>query len=222
MILLIGHTKGGVGKSTLAVNLAVAYQQRGYTVNIIEADPTITTSSQWANTREASGLDPIVTVRKDGLLGAALREASAHYDIVIVDAAGKDSEALRSAMGHAEVMLIPARPTQADMDATYDLMGIVRTAKDLNPALLPVVVLTQVGTQVFSHEKEEAREYLQDIEADAYVLSTVIHTRRAYQNALPAGCGVTESEDPKARAEITHLATEILTLTEGDNLSCQP
>ena len=47
MIITIGSHKGGTGKSTLAVNLAAIYQAAGHRVIVIEADPSVSTSSTW-------------------------------------------------------------------------------------------------------------------------------------------------------------------------------
>lgn len=48
MIITIGSHKGGTGKSTLSTNLAVAYQSTGHRVIVIEADPSVSTTSTWA------------------------------------------------------------------------------------------------------------------------------------------------------------------------------
>ena len=51
MIIAIGNQKGGVGKSTLATNLAVSYRHAGLSVIIVEADPSVRTVSLWGQDR---------------------------------------------------------------------------------------------------------------------------------------------------------------------------
>ena len=68
MLIVIGHHKGGVGKSTLTVNLAAELQRRGQRVCIVEADPTVHTTSNWAADRAEAGREPIRTERITGNL----------------------------------------------------------------------------------------------------------------------------------------------------------
>ena len=73
MIITIGSHKGGTGKSTLAVNLAVIYQRAGHRVIVIEADPSVSTSSMWAARREAhDDLAPVTVLRKTDRLNVTL------------------------------------------------------------------------------------------------------------------------------------------------------
>ena len=215
MILLIGNHKGGVGKSTLTVNLATALQQQGKSITIVEADPSIRTASRWADDRDELGHGSIMTLRKEGRLGATLRELNESYDVVLVDTAGKDSKELRSAMVVADLMLIPTRPAQADLDATVDLMQMVDEAQDMNPSLIPFIVISQASTHVMSSEAQESMEYLAQAAPQATLADVVVHHRKAYQAALAEGKAVTEGTDSKAKAEIQLLTQEILTLTEG-------
>lgn len=215
MILLIGNHKGGVGKSTLTVNLATTFQQQGKNVTIVEADPSIRTASRWADDRDELGHGSIMTLRKEGRLGATLSELNDSYDVVLVDTAGKDSKELRSAMVVADLMLIPARPAQADLDATVDLMQMIDEAQDMNPSLIPLIVISQASTHSMSSDAREAKGYLEQAAPSANLVDVVIHHRKAYQVALAAGKAVTEGADSKAKAEIQLLAQEILNLTEG-------
>lgn len=215
MILLIGNHKGGVGKSTLTVNLATTFQQQGKNVTIVEADPSIRTASRWADDRDELGHGSIMTLRKEGRLGATLSELNDSYDVVLVDTAGKDSKELRSAMVVADLMLIPARPAQADLDATVDLVQMIDEAQDMNPSLIPLIVISQASTHSMSSDAQEAKGYLEQAAPSANLVDVVIHHRKAYQVALAAGKAVTEGADSKAKAEIQLLAQEILNLTEG-------
>ena len=66
MIIALGATKGGVGKSTIVTNLAVAFQQRGKQVIVVEADPTVRTLSTWKVDRATTGHPPVTVVRQAG------------------------------------------------------------------------------------------------------------------------------------------------------------
>jgi chromosome partitioning protein len=209
VIILVGHQKGGVGKSTIAVNIAVEFTARGSDVIVVEADPSIFTSSNWAKDREDAGYSPIQTVQKTGNLRATLLDLAKKYDVVIVDAPGKDSSEMRTAMTAADMVLVPIQPTQPDLDATQGLVVTINQAKDFNPELKALAVLNRVSTNVFSDSVAEAQSYLSDF-PELRIATTHLYERKAYQTSLSGGLGVVEMKDSKARAEIQLLTAEVL------------
>lgn len=214
MIILIAHQKGGVGKSTLAVNLAVEAQARGADVLIAEADPTIHTARLWAKTRGAAGGTQITSAKLEGNIHADLLDLSRRYDYVVVDVAGKDSRELRTAMTAADVLVAPMQPSQPDMDAAYVLVQTIRAARDLNPRLAVMAVLNRVPTNNFSNEGNESAQYLEDY-PELPLAETRIYERKAYRTAMEKGLGVVEMKDGKAKAEIQLLLNEITTKVGG-------
>lgn len=214
MIIVVGNHKGGTSKSTLAVNLAVEYQHKGRKVIILETDPTVSTASQWAADRENTTQEPITTVRKTGRLGSTIDDLAATYDIVIIDTAGKDSTELRSAAHRADLLLVPTSTTVADLDATRIFLSWMDEARDMNPALKILVVISKAPTWWHSNHVETATAALAEIpkEIEFDLADTVIHHRNVYAQALSEGLSVVESDNPKAKAEIQLLTQEITNL----------
>lgn len=211
MIIVVGNHKGGTSKSTLAVNLAVEYQHKGRKVIILETDPTVSTASQWAADRENTTQEPITTVRKTGRLGSTIDDLAAAYDIVIIDTAGKDSTELRSAAHRADLLLVPTSTTVADLDATRIFLSWMDEARDMNPALKMLVVISKAPTWWHSNHVETATAALAEIpkEIEFDLADTVIHHRNVYAQALSEGLSVVESDNSKAKAEIQLLTQEI-------------
>lgn len=211
MIIVVGNHKGGTSKSTLAVNLAVEYQRQGRKVIILETDPTVSTASQWAADRENTTREPITTVRKTGRLGSTIDDLAAAYDIVIIDTAGKDSTELRSAAHRADLLLVPTSTTVADLDATRIFLSWMDEARDMNPALKMLVVISKAPTYWHSNHVQTATAALAEIpkEIEFDLADTVIHHRNVYAQALSEGLSVVESDNSKAKAEIQLLTQEI-------------
>lgn len=207
MIVVVGNQKGGVGKSTLTVNLAVVWQELGKSVVIVEADPSVFTVSTWSDDREEAGLPPILTVKKTGKLKEALRSLSQQYEVILVDLPGKDSPEMRSALLAADLFLIPTQPTQADIDATINLSPIVETVGEYNEAMKTAVVVNRVTTHAWSTELEEATEVLKEYFPS--ILPTAVHDRKAFRSSLSEGKSVIEGADRKAAREIEDLANDI-------------
>ena len=161
----------------------------------------------------------MTTVRKTGRLGITIDDLAAAYDVVIIDTAGKDSTELRSAAHRADLLLVPTSTSVADLDATRIFLSWMDEARDMNPALKMLVVISKAPTYWHSNHVEIATEALaeipEDIEFD--LADTVIYHRNIYAQALSEGLSVIESDNPKARAEIQLLAQEITgLLTTGE------
>jgi chromosome partitioning protein len=209
MIVLIGHQKGGVGKSTITVNLAAELQRRGQDVCIVEADPTVHTASIWAADRVEAGGAPIKTEKITGNLYTRLMNLDKAHDVVLVDAAGKDSKELRTAMTACDLLLAPLLPSQPDLDTSKPLLETVRQARKFNEGLKVMGVLNRVSAHVFDDEEGEAREYMQAY-PDLVLAKTVLHDRKVFRKAMSVGMGVVETRDRKAKAEIQLLLQEAL------------
>ena len=220
MIIVVGNHKGGTSKSTLAVNLATEYQRLGHRVIILETDPTVSTASQWAADRENKDQPAMTTVRKTGRLGSTIDDLAAAYDVVIIDTAGKDSTELRSAVYKADLLLVPTGTTGIDLDATRIFLSLMDEARDINPKLKMIVVISKAPTWWHSDDVKAATEALSEMpkEIKFYLADTVIHNRNIYNRAFSEGLGVVESNNPKAKAEIQLLAQEITdVLTKKEN-----
>jgi len=207
MIILLGSQKGGCGKSTTAVNLCAELARTGGDVVLVDADRQ-GTASRWAEDRQAKQAPVVHCVQKYDNVRETLFDLNKRYEFVVVDAAGRDSRELRTAMTAAHVLLVPFRPSQPDLDTLSALEDIITAAKDLNPDLSVLGVLTMAPTNPSVHEVGEARAYLSEY-PEIRALRSVIRDRKIYRDAMSEGLGVVEMGNDKARAEIQLLVQEI-------------
>src|SRR5690349_6949804 len=133
MIVTIGNTKGGVGKTTLAVNLAIARALGGRDVWLIDADRQGTTQTA-ISMRADQGRQPGIACAKydDGpTLRAQVKQQAGRFDEVIIDAGGRDSTALRAALVLSDLLVVPFQPRSYDVWALADIAALVDEARSL-------------------------------------------------------------------------------------------
>lgn len=109
MIVLIGSQKGGVGKSTMAVNVAgYLILQQKKTAIIVDADDQKSIMTWFNDRQNVEGLPQIPVVAASGKIKETLLELNRHYDYVIVDTAGRDSASTLRTAGRQSVYLAVA------------------------------------------------------------------------------------------------------------------
>jgi chromosome partitioning protein len=189
--------KGGTGKSTLAIGLAIAAMQDGHKVRLLETDP-LGTLSNWRQRR--NDVEPGVETASGSLdieqkLAAFERSG---VTLTIVDTGGGNNTTMEAVIAVADLCLIPARPSPADIEATAQTLRIIRD-NDKPFAF----VLNQ--TPVRSYRLANAASALSDTAIDLNVMGLLalpyIVLRNDQQDALGAGLSVTEYASTGKSAE---------------------
>jgi chromosome partitioning protein len=204
MIITVGHTKGGVGKSTIAANLAVCFALDKKKVLLIDADVQGSTMAF----RASRG--------KEDIKAMAINKPTLHKDLkgltdidaIVVDSGGRDFGVFRSALLAADLLIIPCLASQVDFWANDDLLKIIEEARPFRPDLKVFFLfnLMQPNTTISKEAKELINNYSDDIKA----LHTQLNQRVAYKNSYGEGKGVVEWTDNKAKDEMKNLYNEIL------------
>jgi chromosome partitioning protein len=212
MIVTVGNTKGGVGKTTLALNLAVARAIDGGDVWLIDGDRQQTAATA-VSVRSESGRLPAIACAgyPDGpmLRSQVLQQRSKFTDIVI-DVGGRDSTALRAALMVTDVLIVPFQPRSYDVWALGDIAELVKEANSVRDGLKVYAMLNCADPAgVDNREAAGAVENYPELE----YLDAPIHRRKAYANAAGQGLGVQEliPADQKATHELATLVKRIYT-----------
>ena len=207
MIIALLNQKGGVGKTTLALNLAGEWARHGTRVTLIDADPQ-GSALDWSQQRAREGLP-----RLFGVLGLARdtlhREApelARDADIIIIDGPPRVAALMRSALLASDVVLIPVQPSPLDGWASAEMLALVTEARIYRPELAARFVLNRCDARTVL-----ARETVETLaDHDPSALATAIGQRVAFAAAVQSGRLVSElDEDAPAAREIAALADEI-------------
>ncbi|EHR73112.1 ParA family protein [Ideonella sp.] len=193
LTLAVFSQKGGAGKSTLAVHVAVA-AARSMKVILIDADPQGTVAS-WAHGRQA--MDPFVARVEPSSITQLLDGAKSEgFKLAVVDCPPHAAPGTTALLRAANHIVIPTQPTMPDLSATARSVALARSAG-------------RSYSFVVNRAPSRAPEVAQAIEAlgcGGQVAPVVIGDRRAYARALTDGLAVTEFALGSSKA-----ATEINT-----------
>jgi len=212
MILTVGNTKGGVGKTTLAVNIAIARALAGRDVWLVDADRQ-GTAQMAISIRADAGHEPGIACSQyaDGpVLRSQVQQQGKKYDDIIIDAGGRDSTALRAALVLSDVLLVPFQPRSYDVWALNDMAALVDEARSVRDGLRVYAVLNCADPGTTSTDNTEAAAAVADVPQFEY-LPTPIRRRKAFANAAGQGLAVLElsPKDAKAIEELNHIVSAL-------------
>lgn len=208
-IIAIANTKGGVGKSTFAVNLAAEAAGHGRRVLLIDADPQ-GSSAIFASVRD-DGRPRFETVEMhQATLHRQMDRLSEGYDFVFIDVGARDTALLRSAVMSSTTVLIPAVPSAFDAWASEDMMRVLEEARAYRDDIQVVVVLNQVTGTIAAREAAGELKKLLAKQDGIEILDAAVTARTAWPRAVGEGLSVAEFEPSgKAALELRYLARRL-------------
>lgn len=193
MIYALVNTKGGVGKTTNAIQLSTALARRAPTL-LIDGDPQ-ESAATWAawrrETLEAKGLtlkSPTTMCLRGKAVIDEGRILSANFSHTVIDAGGRDNPSLRNAILLAQLAIIPIGASHLDAAAMTDLINLVDVARTFNPDLELSVLLTRIDVR--TKDTNELIEFL--TEHNLTIFNARIYERVAFRRAIGEGLTVEE------------------------------
>lgn len=210
MIITVGNTKGGVGKTTLALNIAIARALAGRDVWFIDGDRQGT--GQIALTLRADkGTTPAIACAQyaDGAtLRQQVKQTGGKFDDVVIDAGGRDSTALRAALSITDALIVPFAPRSLDVWALSDMSHLIDEARGVRGEFPVYAILNNADAS--GQDNAEAVEAMADYPTMTY-LDAPVRRRKAIASAAGQGMSVLEftPKDAKACEEVQHLMAAI-------------
>lgn len=210
-IILFDSIKGGVGKSTLTVQVVVAMVKQAKKVAVMDCDPQ-NSVNKWVYRRHTGGLEKGFEPLEPNL--DFLVESRNSYDYIIVDSAGADTETGRRLLLLADYVVSPLQPTEAALDTVLDHNNIINEAKKHNKKMLSFYVLNDCSTHSKDKEAAESLEMLLQFKKNKEIVSDVvpqlIYSRKILKSSFGKGETCFDSKANKARDEIQSVIDYIL------------
>lgn len=206
-VITIAQQKGGAGKTTLAVNLAVGFMRAGKSVALMDTDPQ-GSAGRWFMTRLEGQETPDLEFSTASAWGVTyeVRKLAEQYDIVIIDTPPKADSDLRPALRAADLVLIPVATSHLDLWAVEVVLYLA--AREGKPAAM-VMTRARAGTRLAADVAQKASEM------DAAVLETPLANRVVYAETLGQGKAAQEAPKGPAHDEVTRLVHEVDAMLAG-------
>lgn len=205
MIFGVLNQKGGVGKTTLSVNIAAALAHGGARVLLIDADPQ-GSALDWSAAREGDPLFSVVGLPRASI-HKEIGQIGKGYDHVVIDGPPRVTDLARSAIMASDVVLIPVQPSPYDIWAADEIVKLIQEATVYKDGLKSAFVVNRkIANTAIGRDVGDALA--------AYpvpVLATTVTQRVIYAEAAAQGKAIFEIDaQGPATVEIAALVAELM------------
>lgn len=203
------HSKGGCGKSTIAINVARALQLRGLEVAVLDTDKQ-STAQNW----RASGSEellPVFGVEKTANLESTAQGLIDAFDVAVIDGGAHLQEMHAAIIKQSDLVLIPVQPSPGDIWPTETIVELIRTRQQVtgSPQAAFVINRRKHGTRLGKATEEALKQF------ELPVWEGTVD-RVAYAEALGNGISVVESGNQKAAAEVEMITDNVIETLSTD------
>lgn len=208
-IITIAHQKGGVGKSTIALNLAIELNKK-YDLKVIDLDyqKSITIFNE---TRKEKNLKPlnIIHIENQKELINVLKN---NNELILIDSGGFDSDLNRIAIVGADLIITPVSNNLIEIYGLEAFKKILHELKEIEPEVKSYILLNNIDPKATKALKE-LKKYIQKNKEYFSLFDTVLRRRADFAKSFEKGKNVIEMDKKsKASKELKKLIKDIETI----------
>ena len=207
MILTVGNIKGGVGKSTLACNIAVALSfQTGGGVLLIDGDKQGSAADFTQSRADLLGEAGFTCVRAQGKevvnQVVTMRDKFSH---IVIDAGGQDNPSLRAGLAVSDKVLVPVSPRSFETWALENMASLIEEASITNPRLEAFAVLNLAFPR--GSDNSQTQDIIREDYPKLALIEPNVVQRKVFSDAVGQGLSVLEAKprNPDAIGELLGL-----------------
>lgn len=206
-VIAVANQKGGVGKTTLAMNMAAGLTRRGSCI-VVDADPQ-RSATMWTELSDSLREFPAKVVPAEDEIKKQIIQLQTEFDYIVIDCPPEiKSDSTISAIEISQVLLIPLLPSPMDLWSSTRIEELIKRVQQVNPTISAFVVLNQIEPRsAMSRGMDGA---LQEI--DIPVMRHRLSRRASYRTAALEGCSVYDLgyRGQVASQEIDNIIDEVL------------
>lgn len=221
-VIVVGGEKGGTGKTTISVNIAIMRALMGHDVLFVDADKQ-RSGAKFFDRRNGNGVKPDITcVNILGKhLNSELDRMSSRYESIIVDVGGRDSVELRSALVAKSVTnwYSPIQPSEFDMDTLETIEELSELSQTYNHNLKANIILNACSTHAQTKTTDEAKAVIKEAFPNLIVCETTIGHRVSFKYSISNSCSVVEFEAEEYRKLPPYRAQKYFHKASNDMIS---
>ncbi len=221
-VIVMGGEKGGTGKTTISVNIAIMRALMGHDVLFIDADKQ-RSGAKFFDRRNGNGVKPEITcVNVLGKhLNSELDRMATRYEDIIVDVGGRDSVELRSALVAKSVSnwYSPIQPSEFDMDTLETIEELSELSQTYNPNLRTNIILNACSTHAQTKTTDEAKSVIKDSFPNLNVCETTVGHRVSFKYSISNSWSVVEFEAAEYKKLPPYRAQKYLHKASNDMIA---
>jgi chromosome partitioning protein len=204
MIISFVNQKGGVGKTTTAINLAIGLKKKNYNLVFIDADPQ-GSAVQWHAIEGNKSFE--ILHHPSPIHATDIRQLSMNYDYVVIDAPPAIGDISKAILAVTDLAIIPLSPSALDVWSCWGTLKMIDEIRPLNSDIEVKLLINRKipGTKIGRDSHEAMKQFQMD------VFNTELCQRVAFIDAMTSGVSVMQyAPHSKAAGEIERLCEEII------------